>query len=278
MPSSTDNVKLGVCNVLFDGVNLGYTKGGVEVEVATSTYEVTVDQFGETPIGELITGRTVTVTVPLAETTLENLVAIMPGAELISDGVKATGSVTFVTAAPVNNDKIGLPDGTEFTFKTVPSGPFEIAIPATINAAATALAAAINDADIPYTAVANLAVVNITAQTMGVAGNGTITKTFVTTANLTVVNLSGGLDPTAAKVNVKSGVNVNLLSVAKELVLRPRGTTGADDFTVYRAACPGGLNFTYQTDTERVFSAVFKGYVLEDDSLFAVGDVSATAS
>ncbi len=78
MASSTENVKLGVCTVLFDGNDLGYTKGGVEVEVATTTHEVKVDQFGETPISELITGRTVTVKTPLAETTLENLVAIMP--------------------------------------------------------------------------------------------------------------------------------------------------------------------------------------------------------
>lgn len=168
MPSSTENVKLGVCTVLFDNVDLGFTKGGVEVTVETSTHEVTVDQMGETPIGELITGRTVTVTVPLAETTLENLVKIMPGAELVTD--------------------------------------------------------------------------------------------------------SG--DPTAKKVVVSTGVNTNLLAIAKELILRPVGTTGEDDFVIPRSATPGGLQFAYQTDTERVFNATFKGYADENGVLFEVGDSS----
>jgi len=83
MAVNAENVKLGVCNVSFGGVDLGATKGGVEMTVETTTHEVTVDQTGETPINEYIMGRRVTVTVPLAETTLENLVAIMPGATLI---------------------------------------------------------------------------------------------------------------------------------------------------------------------------------------------------
>ncbi len=88
--SNTENVKLGVCRVSFGGEDLGFTKGGVEVNVETSTHEVTVDQMGETPINEYITSRTCTVTVPLAETTLENLVKIMPGATLVTDKTETT--------------------------------------------------------------------------------------------------------------------------------------------------------------------------------------------
>lgn len=83
--SSTKNIKLGVCSVSYGGNDLGFTKGGVEVTVETNTHEVTVDQMGETPINEYIMSRTCKVTVPLAETTLENLVKIMPGATLVSD-------------------------------------------------------------------------------------------------------------------------------------------------------------------------------------------------
>ena len=89
MPSSTENVKLGVCSVTFGGTDLGYTKGGCEAEITTTTHKVMVDQFGDTEIDEIIQGRTVKVTVPLAETTLENLVAIMPGATLIDGGATA---------------------------------------------------------------------------------------------------------------------------------------------------------------------------------------------
>lgn len=89
MPS-TENVKLGPCRITYNSVDLGFTKGGVEVEVTTDTHKVTIDQFGETAIAEYIMGRNVTVTMPLAETTLENLVAIMPGATLVTDSVDST--------------------------------------------------------------------------------------------------------------------------------------------------------------------------------------------
>jgi hypothetical protein len=85
MASDTKNVKLGVCKIFFDTKDLGYTKGGVEVEVTTETKKVEVDQFGKTVINEIIMSRNVTVKVPLAETTLDNLVLIMPGASLVTD-------------------------------------------------------------------------------------------------------------------------------------------------------------------------------------------------
>lgn len=82
----TTNVKLGVCEVSLGGENLGFTKGGVEVEVTTDSYSVTVDQLGTTPISEYITGRMCMVRVPLAETTIQHLVAIMPGSALLGTG------------------------------------------------------------------------------------------------------------------------------------------------------------------------------------------------
>lgn len=96
--SDVKNVKLGVCRVLFDGQDMGFTKGGVDVTVATETHEVQVDQYGQTPINEFIMGRTVTVKVPLAETTLENLAKIMPGATLVTDTVAQTARVDVPTS------------------------------------------------------------------------------------------------------------------------------------------------------------------------------------
>lgn len=90
MASDTNNVKLGVCKITFDGVDLGYTKGGVDVSVTTETHKTEVDQFGKSPISEIIMGRSCTVKVPLAETTLENLVKVMPGATLTTDGTDPT--------------------------------------------------------------------------------------------------------------------------------------------------------------------------------------------
>lgn len=98
MASNTRNVKLGVCKVLYNGVDLGYTQGGVEVTVKTDTHKVNVDQFGKSTINEYIMGREVMAKVPLAETTLENLVRIMPGATL-TEGVGAAADTVSVTTA-----------------------------------------------------------------------------------------------------------------------------------------------------------------------------------
>lgn len=277
MASSTENVKLGVCTVLFDGEDLGFTKGGVEVEVATSTHEVTVDQFGETPVNELVMGRTVNVTIPLAETTLENMVKIMPGAELIQEGgAKATGTVTFSTAAPANNDAVTIA-GVAFTFKTVPAGAYELAIPASFTAAGVALAAAVIAAGLGLDAVAAAGVVTLTARSFGALSNAiTLTKAGVNIA-VSGATFTGGVNPTKAKVVVTTGVSISLLGIAKKLVLRPKGTSGADDFTVFKAMTGGALKFAYQVDNERIFNTVFKGYALADGRLFAVGDESAAA-
>ncbi|HCP7380267.1 TPA: hypothetical protein OFU72_003633 [Escherichia coli] len=92
------NIKLGACKVSFGGVDLGYTKGGVQVEVATETLKVTVDQLGQTTISELVQGRNITITAPLAESVLQNMVDLMPGSTLSEED----NSVTITSAQGVN--------------------------------------------------------------------------------------------------------------------------------------------------------------------------------
>lgn len=90
MPSSSENIKMGTCKILFDGVDLGLTMGGVEVTVETTTKETKVDQFGDTVANETIMGRNITVSAPLAETTIENMVALLPGTTMTVDSVDPT--------------------------------------------------------------------------------------------------------------------------------------------------------------------------------------------
>lgn len=85
MASSTENIRMGTCKILFDGVDLGFTMGGVEVAVATTTHETKIDQFGDTVANETVMGRTITITAPLVETTLDNMALLMPGATLTTD-------------------------------------------------------------------------------------------------------------------------------------------------------------------------------------------------
>jgi hypothetical protein len=114
MASSTSNIKLGVCKVFFDGVDMGYTQGGVEFTSASQTHKVEVDQFGKTTIKETIIGRTCMVKVPLAETTLTNLASLFPvnpnnsiygagivGTSKVRVGIDAGVGVDLLTTAKV---------------------------------------------------------------------------------------------------------------------------------------------------------------------------------
>lgn len=88
--TNAENVQLGTCSVTFNTTDLGLTKGGVEVAVATTTYKITVDQFGMTEVNEYITGRTASVKVPMAETDITKLAAVIPGSVIVTDAVTPT--------------------------------------------------------------------------------------------------------------------------------------------------------------------------------------------
>lgn len=98
MPSTPQNIRMGTCKITFDGQDLGLTMGGVEVTVETTTKETRVDQFGDTVANETIMGRNITVVAPLAETTIENLIKLMPGATLITDSADPTKIKAEVTS------------------------------------------------------------------------------------------------------------------------------------------------------------------------------------
>lgn len=88
--ADAENIKLGTCKISYNGTDLGLTAGGVEVEVSTSTHETKVDQYGDSVVNEFITGRNCVAKCPLVETTIDNLVAIMPGATKVVDGTTPT--------------------------------------------------------------------------------------------------------------------------------------------------------------------------------------------
>ena len=286
MPSNTENVKMGVCRVTFGGVDLGYTKGGVDVTVATESKPVMVDQFGNSPINEIITARTCKVKVPLAETTLENLARIMPGATLVGTGsAYASDTVTFATAAPVSGDKVTV-NGVAFTYKTVPVSANDMAIPATFTDAAKAFMAAVNASIDPrvslLTATIAGAVVTLTADDAGSSANAvTVVSAFTTQANCAVATatLTGGADATKKKVVVPNAVGTSLLALAQLLNIHPianADTDLSDDFSIPLAMTPGAMQFAYKLDQERIFDCEFVAYPDSGSGeLFIVGDTSA---
>lgn len=283
MASNTKNVKLGVCQVFFDGVDLGYTQGGVEVTVTTETHKVNIDQFGSTTINEYIMGREVMAKVPMAETTLENLVLIMPGATLVTTGgAVATGTITFSSNPfPLASMTV---NGATVTFKTALTGSGnEVLIGSTENATAANLAAALNASSDPAIAQASYsASANVVTVTYGNTGKkGTEGNAFTLassapdfTITISGATLTGGVDPTSAIVSVPTGVGVNLLTYAKELRIHPVGKPTSDkseDFVIPLAATSGAMNFAYKLDTERVYNTEFTGYPDGNGKLFTVG-------
>lgn len=262
MASDTKNVKLGVCQVFFNNVDLGYTQGGVEVNVSTETHKVNVDQFGKTSINEYIMGREATVKVPLAETTLDNLVATMPGATLVTDGVAASGTLTVATNPTANQTTIV--GGTTFTYKAAVVAATDVLLGANSNATAANLAAALSASGLPINATAAANVVTVKHAVRGTVGNAfTLAVGTATTVTAGGATLSGGVVSTYARVEVNSGIGFDLLSTAKELRLHPQGKASSDrseDFVLPLANTPGNLSFAYKLEEERIFQCEFTGY------------------
>ena len=287
MPSSTKNVKLGVCQVFFDGVDLGYTQGGVEVTVSTETHKVNVDQFGKSTINEYILGREVMAKVPMAETTLENMVAIMPGAALTqTGGTAASGTITFATAASVANDTVTV-NGAVFTCKASPATPYEFAPGASFTASAQNLATVLQASTDPKVAVASYtlagAVITVkygselqygTAGMQSAEGNSFTLAKSGTNVTVSGATLTGGVNPTSLSVSVNTGIGTDLLAIAKELRFHPTvkaATDKSDDFVIPLAATSGALNFAYKLENERIYNVDFNGYPDSTGKLFTVG-------
>lgn len=267
--SNTKNVKLGVCKVVYDGKDLGYTKGGVEVEVSTDTHKVTVDQFGQSEINEYIEKRSVVAKLPLAETTLENLIKIMPGATLIDNAVKQVTTVTVDTAVSATSYTVTIA-GQAFTVVSDAD--------ATQGEIALALVAAINaDVSVGFIASTAAIVTDIVASDLVLTAKVSDDALVVAVnANMSVVETTAAATG-AKRVDVTNGIGSSLLDTAKELSLRPIGSVNSnDDFTIPLAATAGALSFSYKFDEERIYNVEFMGYPNPVTKLlFTIGDKTA---
>jgi len=281
MASKTENVKLGVCKITFGGVDLGYTKGGVEVDVTTNTHAVTVDQFGESVVNEYITKRDIKIKAPLAETTLDNLVTVMPGATLISDGAKASGTINFGAVNAVANDTITV-NGVAFTFKVSPTLETDIGIGANVAATIGLVTKALNaSTNVAVTSTLfsddGVSTVTGTSKSYGIDGNAYSLAASV--ATVSGATMTGGITPTTQRVDVTNGVGTNLLTTAKPLLLHPIDlveTDQSEDLFVPLAATGGAMNFAYKHDAERVYNVDFSGYPDPiTEILFKLGDRTA---
>jgi hypothetical protein len=58
------------------------TKGGIKFKVTTNKQDITVDQYGDTPVKSVMKGRTCEVTVPFALADLDKLSKVIPNSVL----------------------------------------------------------------------------------------------------------------------------------------------------------------------------------------------------
>ncbi|MED3182061.1 hypothetical protein P4305_18825 [Bacillus thuringiensis] len=90
--SKTINVPIGAAIVEYgegeDMVVFDITKGGISFGVSTSVQEVTVDQYGETPVKSIMKGRKAETTVPFALHDLNRLSKVMPNSKYVENGEK----------------------------------------------------------------------------------------------------------------------------------------------------------------------------------------------
>lgn len=279
MASSTKNIRLGVCRAYYGGVDLGLTKGGVEVSVKSDTHKTEVDQFGKSVVKEQVIGRNVTAKVPMAETTLQNVASLMPGAALVTDGVKSSGTLTFGAITVTTTATIG---GQAYTFYTTgtPANIYAVKIGATAQETIDNFVAAVNRSGLQKVLGGVVAVqtatlvVTIRAVDVGTATNAV---TLVSASGITAsaATLVGGTAATYTRLEATNGIGFDMLNAAQELRLHPIALADTDlseDFIIYKAATTGDLSFAYKLDSERIMNADFTGYPDPiTGKLFAIG-------
>lgn len=89
MAGNAANLNTGPCWVRYGATDLGYTKGGVKIEYKAESVDIEVDQETN-PVDVMIKATDYTVSVPLAEYTLENLNLAFPGSEIVTDKTTPT--------------------------------------------------------------------------------------------------------------------------------------------------------------------------------------------
>lgn len=229
MTVNTDKIRLGTCDVTYKGSDLGATKGGVEVEIRTSTYEVKVDQFGETPVKEIITGTMVTVKVPLAETDLARLQTMLPQSVTIAASVTLPTGYTVLGAQSEGDNTIPFTQGTNIPV---------VGQSVSFGTAARYLITAV-DIDNDILTISPALAANVS-----------------TSQAMTFYNSTGG-------VEIRSGINTDLLAAAGLLKLHPTGkdlSLTEEDFTVFKCAPQPNFSFKYEQGGERIYEVTFKGY------------------
>lgn len=86
-------IQLGVCDVIYKGVNLGHTMTGVELIYTPDYHETEVDRYGTSVVEKFLIGERLIAKTQLAEFTIANLQVAINQASLVGDDSVSVGSV-----------------------------------------------------------------------------------------------------------------------------------------------------------------------------------------
>jgi hypothetical protein len=101
------NIAVGVCSVEWKGSDLGHTKEGVMVRIENSFEDLTVDQYGTTPVNMVLTGTRAEVETALAEDTFQVLQRAITFSDPLS-GVNGNRLQVGANAGQLYGTKAGL--------------------------------------------------------------------------------------------------------------------------------------------------------------------------
>jgi len=127
-----DNVKLGVCEVEYNGTHLGHTLGGATLRIGTLAAEKKVDRYGDQVVGYHDMGTTCEVVLNIAEETISNIEKFFPNSTRIGDIVYFGGTVgTELVGYPLILDPT---DGGDpvVIYKAVPNPGEVVEVPYTV--------------------------------------------------------------------------------------------------------------------------------------------------
>jgi len=72
---------MGAASLVFGGVSLGHTSGGVTFHYEPNSNDITFDQYGTTPVDKILSGENVQIVANLAEPVLAQLNQAIPGGD-----------------------------------------------------------------------------------------------------------------------------------------------------------------------------------------------------
>lgn len=72
------NVRMGVCSIVFNGVDCGHTLGGTKVTITRKLTPLKVDKYGDSPVDEVVTDVQMVVDAKVAEPVVSLIKTAMP--------------------------------------------------------------------------------------------------------------------------------------------------------------------------------------------------------